>query len=51
MPAKIARSATRPPFELSSVAAAVRATRLPCQNAGEAQKFALVRRFIWGIPV
>jgi hypothetical protein len=26
-----------------------RHTRLPCQNAGKAQKFALVQRFIWGI--
>ena len=25
--------------------------RLPCQNAAKPQKFALVRRFIWGIPV
>ena len=51
MPGKMARSAAHPPFRTVHVAAAVRATRLPCQNAGKAQKFALVRRFIWGIPV
>ena len=51
MPGKMARSAAHPPFRTVHVAAAVRATRLPCQNAGKAPKFALVRRFIWGIPV
>ena len=51
MRGKMARSAAHPPFPTVHVAAAVRATRLPCQNAGKAQKFALVRRFIWGIPV
>ena len=50
MPGKMARSAAHPPFRTVHVAAAVRATRLPCQNAGKAPKFALVRRFIWGIP-
>jgi hypothetical protein len=50
MPGKMARSAAHPPFRAVHVAAAVRATRLPCQNAGKAQKFALVRRSIWGIP-
>jgi predicted acyl esterase len=48
---KMARSAAHPPFRAVHVAAAVRATRLPRQNAGKARKFALVRRFIWGIPV
>ena len=38
-------------FGLSTLRQRVRAIRLPCQNAGKAQKFALVRRFIWGIPV
>ena len=50
MSKKMARSAAHPPFRAVDVAAAVRATRLPCQNAGKAQKFTLVRRFIWGIP-
>ena len=39
-----------PPFQAAHIAAAVRATHLPCRNAGKAQKFALVRRFIWGNP-
>jgi hypothetical protein len=50
MPGKMARSAAHPPFRVVHVAKAVRATRLSCQNAGKAQKSALVRRFIWGIP-
>jgi hypothetical protein len=37
MSGKMARSAARPPFRAVHVAAAVRATRLPCQNAGKAQ--------------
>jgi hypothetical protein len=35
MPGKMARSAAHPPFRGVHVAAAVRATRLPCQNAGK----------------
>jgi hypothetical protein len=38
MPGKMARSAVHPPFQAAHVAATVRATRLPCQNAGKAQK-------------
>jgi hypothetical protein len=49
MPGEMARSAAHPPFRAVHVAEAVRATRLSCQNAGKAQKSALVRRFIWGI--
>jgi hypothetical protein len=43
MPGEMARSAAHPPFRAVHVAAAVRVTHLPCQNAGKAQKFALVR--------
>jgi hypothetical protein len=51
MPGEMARSAAHPPFRAVHVAEAVRATRLSCQNAGKAQKSALVWRFIWGISV
>ena len=51
MPGRMPRSAPQSPFELPEVTAVVCATHLSCQNAGKAQKFALVRRFIWGIPV
>ena len=43
MPGKMARSAARQPFGLPKVTAAASATRPGCQNAGKAQKFALVR--------
>ena len=42
MPGKTARSAARQPFGLPKVTAAASGTRLSCQNAGKAQKFAPV---------
>ena len=42
MPGKTAGSAARQPFGLPKVTAAASATRLSCQNAGKAQKFAPV---------
>ena len=43
MPGEAARSAARQPLGLPKVTAAARVTRLSCQNAGKAQKFAPVR--------
>jgi hypothetical protein len=43
MPARMTRSALQSPFELPEVRAVVRATRLSCQNARNAQKFTPVR--------
>ena len=50
MTARMTRSAPQSPFELPEVRAVVRATRLSCQNAGEAQKFAPVPRSYGEIP-
>ena len=43
MPAKIARSAPRPPFGLPEVLVAVRTSRLSCGKAGKARIFTPVR--------
>ena len=43
MPAKMARSAPRPPFGAPTVTAVVRAASPSCQNAAKAQKFTPVR--------
>ena len=50
MPAKIARSAPRPPFGLPEVSVAVRTSRLSCRKAGKARIFTPVRESSWGIP-
>ena len=49
MPAKMARSAPRPPFGLPKVMVAVRTSRLSCWKAGKARIFTPVREFIRGI--
>jgi hypothetical protein len=38
MPGRMTGSAPQAPFKLPEVTAVVRATHLPCQNAGKAQK-------------
>src|SRR4029077_6665999 len=43
MPAKMSRSAPRPPFRLREVSIAVRTLRLSCRKAGKAQIFTPVR--------
>ena len=43
MPAKIARSAPRPPFELPKVMVAVRTSPLSCWKAGKTRIFTPVR--------
>ena len=43
MPAKIARSAHRPPFELPKVMVAVRTSPLSCWKAGKTRIFTPVR--------
>ena len=50
MPAKMARSAPQPPFELPEVTAVVRAARRSCQNAGKSAKIHAGSGFIWRIP-
>ena len=51
MPAKIARSAHRPPFELPKVMVAVRTSPLSCWKAGKTRIFTPVRESSWRIPV
>ena len=46
MPAKIARSAPRPPFELPKVMVAVRTSPLSCWKAGKTRIFTPVRESI-----
>ena len=43
MPAKMSRSAPRPPFRLREVSIAVRTLRLSCRKAGKAPIFTPVR--------
>ena len=43
MPAKIARSAPRPPFWLPEMSVAVRTSRLSCRKAGKTRIFTPVR--------
>ena len=43
MPAKMSRSAPRPPFRLREVSIAVRTLHLSCRNAGKAPIFTPVR--------
>ena len=50
MPAKIARSAPRPPFGLPELLVAVHTSRLSCSKAGKARIFTSVREVIRGIP-
>ena len=57
MPAKMSRSAPRPPFRLREVSIAVRTLRLSCRKAGKAPIFTPVRessgesRFILMHPI
>ena len=50
MPAKMARSAPRPPFGLPDVPAAIHTSRGSCGKARKAQGFMPLRESIWGIP-
>ena len=51
MPAKIARSAPRPPFGLPQVTVAVRTSLLSCRKAEKTRVFTPVSGVIWRIPV
>ncbi len=51
MPAKIARSAPRPPFELPKVMVAVRTSLLSCRKAGKNANIHASPGVIWRIPV
>ena len=51
MPAKIARSAPRPPFGLSELTLAVRTSLLSCRKDGKTRVFTPVRELIRRIPV
>ena len=50
MPAKIARSAPRPPFELPKVMVAVRTSLLSCRKAGKNANIHASPGVIWRIP-
>jgi hypothetical protein len=50
MPAKIARSAPRPPFGLPQLTVAVRTPLLSCRKDGKTRIFALGRQPSRGIP-
>src|SRR5260370_24705807 len=51
MPAKIARSAPRPPFEVPKVMVAVRTSLLSCRKAGKNANIHASPGVIWRIPV
>ena len=51
MPAKMSRSAPRPPFRLREVSIGVRTLRLSCREAGKAPIFTSDRELFLGFPV